>query len=93
MSALRIWKWTLRVTDQQRMWMPKGAKLLCVQTQRETPQIWALVDESADLEQRAFDTYGTGNPMPDGDPGQYIGTYQVNRNGVSFVFHVFEAQS
>jgi hypothetical protein len=85
---VRIWKWTLSITDLQSIAMPEGAQLLAVQTQHGAPQLWALVDERAPQVHRNFATYGTGNPMPDGDPGKYVGTYQVA--GGKLVFHVFE---
>ena len=85
---MRIWKWTLTVTDMQSLPIPEGAKLLAVQMQGDVPQLWALVDEKARIVHRKFATYGTGNPMPDGDPGQYVGTYQIC--GGALVFHVFE---
>ena len=85
---MRIWKWTLAVTDLQSLSIPEGARLLTVQAQGDMPQLWALVDEKAPIVHRNFATYGTGNPMPDGDPGQYVGTYQIR--GGALVFHVFE---
>jgi hypothetical protein len=85
---MRIWKWSLQLLDLQSLPIPEGAKLLTVQVQGDMPQLWALVDEKAPIVHRNFATYGTGNPMPDGDPGQYAGTYQMR--GGSLVFHVFE---
>jgi hypothetical protein len=85
---MRIWKWTLTVADLQSLSIPEGAKLLAVQTQGDMPQLWALVNEKAQIVCRNFATYGTGNPMPDDDPGEYVGTYQMH--GGALVFHVFE---
>lgn len=86
---MKIWKWTLAVTDVQTIQMPVGATVLTVQVQGEEPQIWALVDETIHrYTSRKFAAYGTGNPMPDGDPGRYVGTYQIH--GGALVFHVFE---
>ncbi len=85
---MRIWKWTLTITDLQILQMPEGAQVLGVQPQGEMPQLWALVDEKAPIVDRKFATYGTGNPMPDGDIGTYIGTYQLR--GGFLAFHVFE---
>ena len=87
MGAMKIWKWSLKITDTQTIEMPHGAKILCVQTQRGDPQLWALVNEGGNLEQRIFATYGTGHTVPD-SPGEYVGTYQVV--GDQLVFHVFE---
>ena len=86
---MRIWKWTLQVTDNQKIQMPLGAKILSVQVQHGAPQVWAMVDETAPQEWRSFATYGTGNPQPDiAEYGRFIGTYQLNGGGL--VFHVFE---
>ena len=86
--TMKIWKWTLEVTDLQQLPMPDGAKLLDVQIQDGMPQLWALVDEKAPIIDRAIATYGTGNPLPDGYPGEYVGTYQIS--GGAMVFHVFD---
>ncbi len=84
---MRIWKYTLEVTDAQRLKMPRSAKLLCVQIQAGVPTLWALVDPSAGMDWRYLLTIGTGNPMP-GGIGEYIGTYQLH--GGALVFHIFE---
>ena len=86
---MRIWKWTLQVIGRQSITMPPGAKLLTVQLQGDTPQLWALVnDASESREARIIATYPTGAKIPEGDPGQYLGTYQLN--GGTLIFHVFE---
>ena len=85
---MQIWKWGLSPIDLQSLAMPDGAKPLALQMQNGEPQLWAVVDETAPLVHRHFATYGTGQPMPEGNPGQYIGTYQL-RDG-ALVFHVFE---
>jgi hypothetical protein len=84
---MRIWKWTLTITDLQSLEMPHGAKIITVQVQHGEPQLWALCDENAEKEKRNIAIYGTGNPVPD-VPGTYIGTFQV-RDGL-LVFHVFD---
>jgi hypothetical protein len=81
-----IWKWTLSPTTEIKM--PEGAEILDIQTQHGEPQMWALVNPSAPLEKRTFNTHGTGHKM-DSHPGKFVGTFQVN--GGSLVFHVFEA--
>ena len=89
---MRIWRWTLPVTDRQTVMIPAGARLMDVQVQpwppqNDLPQLWALCDESAPPAPRHIAIYGTGNPMPD-DPGEYIATFQMR--GGSLVFHAFE---
>lgn len=85
---MKIWKWPLKVTDLQSLPIPSGSELLTVQTQNDMPQLWALVDEMATIVHRNFATYGTGTPIPEGDHGDYVGTYQIR--GGALVFHVFE---
>lgn len=83
-----IWKFPLAVTDTQRISMPEGAEILTVQLQNEQACLWAIVEPSADKEDRYFEVHGTGNPIH-GDMGverKYIGTFQQP----PFVWHVFE---
>ena len=87
---MRIWKWSLDITDEQTLTMPIGAKALTAQIQgRSGLQLWALIDDAIcqQKEVRTFAVYGTGNPIPD-DPGEYIATVQTH--GGDLVWHVFE---
>jgi hypothetical protein len=81
-----IWKFALN-DPEAKVEMPKGAEILAVQTQWNTPCVWALVDPVQPKETRQFRTYGTGHVLPE-NPGKYLGTFQV-RSGI-FIFHVFE---
>ncbi len=83
-----IWKYELQVTDAQVVRMPVGARILTVQVQRDTPCLWALVDEEAKREPRVIRMLGTGNPF-DAD-GTYIGTIQTHH--AALVWHVFEVE-
>ena len=82
-----IWKFPLQVADFQEVQMPKGAAVLCVQTQGETPCLWAQVDPSAETIRRAFKMYGTGHKIKEDGFEHYVGTFQI-RSG-TLVFHVF----
>lgn len=84
---MKIWKFQLGLYHQQAIEMPKGAKLLTIQVQRDEPVLWALCDEDQRDEIRHLRVYGTGHPIT-GDPGTYIGTFQVADE--TFVGHVFE---
>lgn len=81
----KIFKFDLNITDEQIIYMPVGAKILCIQEQNYMPKIQAICDVPAANEIRTFRTYGTGNPLPE-DIGLYIGTFQTSR----FIWHVFE---
>lgn len=82
-----IWKFTLEPNCT--LDMPVGAEILTVQEQYGHPQMWALVDPYADTEEREFNSYGTGQDVPD-SPGVHVGSFQSRLNGAFYVFHVFE---
>jgi hypothetical protein len=82
----RIWKYAFDATDSFELTMPKGALVLSVQVQRDTPCLWALVDYTTETEVRRFRIAGTGHPI-DFD-GKFIGTFQLDHG--SLVFHLFE---
>jgi hypothetical protein len=83
----RIWKFVLRITDEQHIEMPMGPEFLAVQFQGGQLCLWALVEPENALHPHRFYIVGTGNPMPD-DFGLYIGT--VQQPGLPLVWHVFE---
>lgn len=61
-----IYKYPLAITYQQKVKLPRGAKILKLAMQYKTPCIWALVDPQSDK----FGTLlvrclGTGAPMDD----------------------------
>lgn len=87
-----IWKFEL-TPDNNLYEMPKGAKILCVQTQNEKPMVWALVDPDAEKEKRELIIIPTGAELFSNmaDNMLYIGTFQVG--GGSLVFHVFEIKN
>jgi len=91
-GKMRIWKWLLDVVDLQVIRMPFGAKILTVQVQGKVPQLWALCDEKEKIkEERKIAIYGTGNPIPEENSGEYISTFQ-ELDG-KLVWHVFEIKS
>lgn len=84
----RVFKYPLHATGEQSVPLPHGAQILCVQTQRGTPCLWALIDDTAPTGvYRTITIYGTGQPIYR-SPGKYIGTFQINDG--SLVFHVFD---
>ncbi len=84
-----IFKYPLKVTEWQFVSMPEGAEILCLQMQRETPCLWALVDPAMAPKMRKIHIYGTGHDIPDNLHRMYVGTFQME--GGMLVFHVFEA--
>lgn len=83
-----VWKFPLRLVDEQEVSLPDGAKILCAQVQGATLCLWALVDPDKPAATRAIRIYGTGRPIPDSDSLVYVDTFQVERGAL--VFHVFE---
>ena len=80
----QIWKFPIDVGPQE-IKMPKGADVLTVQMQGNTPCLWALVDIEAEKELRVFNLVGTGHicrSLKD----NYIGTFQMG----PLVWHLFE---
>lgn len=84
-----VWKFELPIVDNPAVEMPVGANVLHVETQRNVPRIWALVDPEAKAEHRAFRLLGTGRPRHADELGRFIGSFMMH-DGV-LVFHLFEA--
>ncbi|MGL5912788.1 MAG: DUF7352 domain-containing protein [Bacteroidales bacterium] len=83
-----IYKYPIEVTNEQTIKLPKGAKILTIQTQRETPCIWAMIDKTEqETEEVELRVHGTGHDVPDSETLRYIGTFQLH--GGSLVFHTF----
>ena len=82
----RIFKYPLAITDEQRISMPVGAEILCVQMQADTMTIWARVDDAAPVERRLIRVFGTGHDASESVDLSYVGTVQERW----FVWHVFE---
>ena len=93
MINLAVWKFSVLVNNDFIVPMPEGAKILTVQTQREIPQIWALVDPRAPMRDRRFRLAGTGHPIQVAEAGNlaYVGSFQVEQE--TLVFHLFEIVS
>jgi hypothetical protein len=85
-----IHKFPLKITYLQKIKMPIGAKILCVQSQNETPCLWAIVTTEAPLEERVIEIRGTGHELHGYFAMEYIGTFQLRQG--QLVFHVFESK-
>jgi hypothetical protein len=84
-----IWKFAVPVTDYFDLTMPAESQILSVQSQRNDPQLWALVYPDAPKQTRHFRLIGTGHPIHDAkDNWNFIGTVQLE--GGSLIFHLFE---
>ena len=85
-----IFKYKVTAEKICKIELPKGAEILCVQTQNDEPYVWCLIDNKAEKEERYFETFGTGHEIHEdmGIERKYVGTFQIIRLG--FVFHLFE---
>ena len=80
----KIYKYTLRISDEQEIEIPDDSEILSVQMQSGEPQIWVLVNPENYTMKRRFKIYGTGHDVEDGL--KFIGTFQSG----PFVWHLFE---
>lgn len=84
-----IYKWTLDIEDKQTLSLPAGAQILSVAMQRDEVCLWALIDPKATkVQDRTFEIFGTGHPIPQGIQRKFLGT--VLTHGGALVWHVFE---
>ena len=81
-----IWKYTLKIADEQEVDMPSGAGILCVQMQHGTLCLWAVADPDHDVRPHVIRIRGTGHRVEPGI-GKYIGTAQ---DSMGLVWHVFD---
>ena len=86
---MQIFKYHFEVEGEVSIPMPKGAHILTVQVQHNTPCIWAIVDPEQPIESRTFRIFGTGHEMDINiTRSHYIGTFQLLDG--SFIGHLFE---
>lgn len=83
----RIYKYPLSIAPVQTLGIPAGATLLTVQTQRNQPCLWALVDPERLQEEVRLRMVGTGHEFEDADQWEYLGSFQLDAG--MLVFHVF----
>lgn len=83
-----IWKYELKVVDQQSIKMPVGAEMLTVKVQNNVPCLYCMVDIDNEREFRGIRTFGTGHNSIENEIMSYVGTYQLPEHGL--VFHVFD---
>ena len=84
---ITIWKFPIKIEDEQYIVMPKFNELLTVQLQDNIPTLWAIVDTDYPIVKKYFELFGTGHVIPTKPNRKYVGTFQLE-NGL--VFHLFE---
>lgn len=84
--AKTIYEYTLEVTDEQTLMIPKSGEFLDFQMQFEMITFWMEVDlEDFQLSEETFYVVGTGNPIPE-KAQHYHGTVQIQ----GFVWHIYQ---
>lgn len=80
-----IYKYPIKITDKQKLRLPKNSKIVRVGTDpKNQPCIWAIVNTDEELEEVIIYVVGTGNPFPQGAE-KHIGSFKER----SFIWHVF----
>lgn len=87
--AKTIWKYPIRIVDQQVLELPVGAEPLSVAMQHGDACLWALVDPQPELKKKQVTVFvrGTGHPMGPAEGARFIGTVLMLRGDL--VFHIF----
>ena len=80
-----IFKYQLEIKDTQVIKIPKGADPFTAQFQGEQLCVWAAVETDAELEDREFRIFGTGQPLDLSGVFRYLSTVQQG----SLVWHIF----
>ncbi len=83
-----IWKFELKITEEQEISMPMYAEILCVQCQNEVGCLWAMVNPQNEKENRIIIIRGTGHMFEKDPLKKYIGTFHISKGAL--VWHVFE---
>ncbi len=86
-----VWKFPLPIDDVIEIEMPRGAEILHVSSQADSPMLWALVEQGAAMEKRRFRFAGTGHLIEEPELPECLkhrGSWSQN-NG-KLIFHLFE---
>lgn len=84
---ITVYKYPFEIADQVTIDLPKGARILKVETQGGQPCLWALVDTDQKRVPKNFLIFGTGHQMDRGMlmVGEHVATFQQG----PFVWHMF----
>lgn len=82
-----IWKFPLRLTNTQTLFLPVGAKCLSVALQGSVPSLWVLVNPQNPPALRTINIFGTGDTIEDPTILRFLGTVLMLDGPV---FHFFE---
>lgn len=84
---ITVFKYPFEITDHFGINLPRGARILKVETQNGQPCMWALVDTAKPTLPYGFYIFGTGHQMDAGMAmiGEHVATFQQG----PLVWHVF----
>lgn len=85
---MKIYKYEISPFGETMVKVPRGSKVLSVQTQRDAPFLWIAHSNNKDLVERYFCAYPTGESPGVSPIMTYIGTYQWQDGNL--VAHLFE---
>lgn len=83
-----IYKYIIEIEDEILLEIPQHAQILSIQTQKDKPCIWAVVETDNPIVKRNLKLIGTGHEIKNYMNCNFIGTFQVH-DGAG-VFHLFE---
>ncbi|MFA6711118.1 MAG: hypothetical protein WCS33_00170 [Candidatus Caldatribacteriota bacterium] len=88
----RVFKYPLVMMDRNTIVLPKGSKILSVESQKDDIVVYAIVDDSVstEVEEHVFLIRGTGHPADDVDGYDFLNT--VKLYGDTLIFHIFYAR-
>ena len=85
---ITIWKYELKVEDEQVLKIPAGATFLFVKSQHDIPCLWVRVASEGTKVNYLVTTKGTGHECRDVfSMSEYIGSYLIRKD--SCVGHVW----
>lgn len=89
-----IWKYHFRTTDEFKMSMPKGSKVLSAQTFHSVPTLLVEVDtREKDKEERCFKIFPSGqvDSVMSSIHGEFVGSYfEVKDGPIWYIFETIE---
>ena len=90
----KIYKYTLAVADIQKIKVQMlddttsfKDQVLMVDSQKDKPFLWCMVDDKLPVRDISIYTFGTGHPISDVSKKDYLGSYMLRDDTI--VFHVF----
>lgn len=81
---MKIYKYPLKFDPIQELNLPLNAKILSVQMQGKIPTLWAMVDETQNLEVRKIRMLHTGTTCI--GCNKYLATLQLREDWIAHVF-------